>query len=66
MAHHIIYMIYFLLHHTAYGILAHQVEIKLVPPAVEVQSPNHWTTKEFPGKSIFDGNIVHNLNKTGN
>ena len=23
-------------------------EIKPVPPAVEAQSPNHWTTREFP------------------
>ena len=23
-------------------------EIESVPPAVEAQSPNHWTTREFP------------------
>ena len=32
------------------GILALQLGIESMPPAVEVQSLNHWTTKEVPGK----------------
>ena len=26
---------------------------KLVPSAVEVQSPNHWTVREFPAKAFL-------------
>ena len=26
---------------------------KLVPSAVEVQSPNHWTVRDFPAKAFF-------------
>ena len=25
-----------------------------MPPAMEAQSPNHWTTREFPGQLIFE------------
>ena len=32
----------------AYGILVHLPEIELVPPAVDVQNFNHWTTREVP------------------
>ena len=28
--------------------LVPQLGIKPRPPAVEVESPNHWTTREFP------------------
>ena len=28
--------------------LVPQLGTELIPPAVEVQSPNHWTTWEFP------------------
>ena len=31
----------------AYEILVPQQGIELMPPAVEGQGPNHWTTKEF-------------------
>ena len=36
----------------ACGILVLQPGIEPVPPAVEMQSPNHWTTGEFPEKSF--------------
>ena len=46
---------YFWPHHTAYGILVSWPGIKPVPPALEAQSPSHWTTKEVPesGKHSF-------------
>ena len=28
-----------------------------VPPAVEAQSPNHWTTREFPTGRFFDTHV---------
>ena len=34
----------------ACGILVPQPGIEPVPLAVEVQSPNHWTTRKFPDK----------------
>ena len=34
--------------HAACGILVPQPGVELVPPAVEVQSINHWTAREFP------------------
>ena len=35
-------------HWVACRILIPQPEFKPVPPAVEVRSPEHWTTREFP------------------
>ena len=35
-------------HHTACGILVPRPGIEPVPLAVEAQSPNHWTAREFP------------------
>ena len=35
--------------HVACKILVPWLGIDPVPPAVEVQSPNHWTAREFPG-----------------
>ena len=37
---------------TACGILVPQPGIELMPPAMEAWSPNHWTTKEFPGRHL--------------
>ena len=37
----------FLLHYKAYGILVPRPGMEPVPPAVEAQSPNHWTTRVF-------------------
>ena len=34
--------------HEACGILVPQPGIKPAPPALEVQSPNHWTAREVP------------------
>ena len=44
-------------------ILVPQPDIEPVPPAVDAQSPNHWTAKEFPVFSIFTKlcNLYHNL-----
>ena len=36
------------LHRAARGILVPQPGIKPAPPAVEVRSPNHWTTRDVP------------------
>ena len=35
-------------YHTACGILVPQPGIEPAPPAVEAQSPNHWTAREVP------------------
>ena len=43
----------FWLHLEACGILVPQPGIEPVFPAVEVWSPNHWTTREFPEIYIF-------------
>ena len=37
----------------ACGILLPQPESEPVAPAVEVQSPNHWTAREFPWNRIL-------------
>ena len=39
--------------HTAYGILVLWPGIDSVPPAVEAQSLNHWTTREVPQLRSF-------------
>ena len=36
------------LHHAAYRILVPRPGIEPMPPAVERQSPKHWTAREFP------------------
>lgn len=49
------YFLYFLLwpRHTAYRILLPRPGIDPVPPAVEVQSLNHWTSKEVPERRLL-------------
>ena len=42
------FFFFFLLNHAACRISVPQIGIKPEFPAVEAQSPNHWTTKEFP------------------
>ena len=37
----------------ACGILVPQPEIEPIPPALEVQSLNHWTTREVPGPHFW-------------
>ena len=37
----------------AFGILAPQPGMEPVLPAVEAQSPNHWTAREFPIDQIL-------------
>ena len=39
---------FFWLHHVACGILVPQPETEPMSPAVEVRSPQHWTTREVP------------------
>ena len=36
------------MHRKAWGILVPQPQIEAVSPAVEMQSPNPWTTREVP------------------
>ena len=40
-------------HCAAWGILFPWVGIEPMPLAVEAQSPNHWTTREFPWLCSF-------------
>ena len=44
---------HFWLCHKAYGILVPWPEIEPTPPALEAQSPNHWTAREVP-TYLFD------------
>ena len=39
--------------HVACGILVPQPGIEPGPSALKVQSPNHWTTREFPNDFFF-------------
>ena len=47
------FFFFFLLHLEACGILVPWPGIEPVPPAVEAQSSNHWTTREFPAAPSF-------------
>ena len=38
---------------TACGTLVLRRQIEIMPPAVEAQSPNHWTAREFPKSFLF-------------
>ena len=42
--------------HTARGILVPRPGIEPVAPAVEAQSPNHWTAREVP-RFLKDGTL---------
>ena len=42
------FFFFFWLHNMACGIIVPWPGIEPVQPAVEAQSPNHWTTREFP------------------
>ena len=42
------------LYHAAYRILVPQTRIKPVPPAVEMQSLNHWTAREVPSPHFLN------------
>ena len=46
-------------HHTACGILVPHSGIKPTPPAVEVQSLNHWTTREVLYHMSFIHSSIH-------
>ena len=47
-------VLFFRPHHVACGILVPQPGIKPTPPALEMQSLNHWTNREVPwGCSFF-------------
>ena len=48
------FFFFFLATRTAFQILVPHLEIEPVPPAVEAQSPNHWTTREFLGEAFSD------------
>ena len=64
---------FFLLHCAVCGLLVPQPGIKPMPPAVEAQFPNHWTSREVPRYFFFTfkrkkilgfpgGSVVKNLN----
>ena len=40
--------------HVAYRILVFRPRIKPVPPELQVQSPNHWTAREFLDELVSD------------
>ena len=46
--HFILFFNFFWLHRAAFGLLVPQPGIEPVPPALEVQSLNHWTAREVP------------------
>ena len=48
---------FFWLHCVAYGILVPHLVIEPVPPALEVQSPNHWISREVPNVNYCSANI---------
>ena len=48
-----IYLIFFLPLYGAYRILVPWPGIEYMTPVVEVQSLNHWTTKEVPNQWLF-------------
>ena len=52
-------VVFFWLYHTKCRILAPWSGIELVPPAVEAQSPNHWTTREVP-PHLFHASAILN------
>ena len=47
--------------HEACGILAPGPGIKPVPPALEVQSLNHWTSREVPSSIFFNDSKKWNI-----
>ena len=44
---------FFGLHHAAFGILVPQPGIESITPAEEIQSLNHWTTRQVPMINFF-------------
>ena len=48
----------------ACGVLAPQPGVEPMPPALEVQSPNHWTTREVPGLD-FEQILIRSLLTSG-
>ena len=48
-------------HRMACGILVPLPGIKPIPPAVEAQSPNHWTAREVPQRTLFHGEMATEL-----
>ena len=55
---HFILLLLFWLCRTACGILVPRPGIEPVPPAVEVQSLNHWTAREVPGFTYLKSRIL--------
>ena len=50
--------------YAACGVLAPQPGIEPVPPALEVQSPNHWTSREVP-RLEFEQILIRSLLTSG-
>ena len=59
MTYHHYHLGFFLPHRIACSILAPQPGIKSVPPAVEAQSPNHWTTGHYHHLPLYHHHHPH-------
>ena len=44
---------FFRQHCTAYGVLVPRSRVEAPSPAVEVQSLNHWTVRQAPGRDYY-------------
>ena len=55
------FFFYFLPHHAACGILTPRPGIEPISPAVEAQSPNHWTTRELPTHTYFLNKTIYKI-----
>ena len=55
----------FSMHCMACRILVPQPGIEPVPPAIGVQSPNHWTHREFLARGFFDILVGKGLSEWG-
>ena len=53
--------IYLLPNHMACGISVPQPGTEPMPPAVKVQSPNHWATRKFTAKAVYQFSSVQSL-----
>ena len=50
----LLYFFLFWLISVTWGILVPQLGIESLPPALKVQSPNHWTIREAPNPCLFN------------
>ena len=57
----IICIFIYLPNHMARGISVPQPGTEPMPPAVKVQSPNHWATRKFTAKAAYQSSSVQSL-----